>query len=382
MKYSYNGHEAEIFGATDAGCVRHNNEDTFIAAEVLDGEAVILAVIDGMGGYEGGEVAAGIAQSVIRANVESASAVDDPLRIIHNALVDANNQIIARKEVDFRVAQMGCVVTAALFSLKDRRVYMAHCGDTRLYQLSDGKLTKLSRDHSAVGALEESGELTELEAMNHPRRNVISRYVGETMQRPDSEGFVDLKVYDLPAGETQLLLCSDGLSDMLTSDEIAEILLQDSSAQSKVEALISEAKKAGGKDNVTVILAQISAKEEGDADVHESNIKNSSVIPGAAEDEPEERKQRKHRVAPWVKNVMPWTIFFTVLAYISYIGIDYYKTATAPEVTEPPVTDTTTVIVAVGNELDSVRVDTVSRIVMQARDSMRVDIPRISSKHK
>lgn len=247
---------AEIFGDTHRGCVRDNNEDSFIATFVWDDRHILCAAIDGIGGYEGGEVAAEIARSTITHYVETCESTKC-LDIIKQAVVEANNEIVRQKEFRPELAMMGCVVSAALIDLDRRCVNVAHVGDSRIYSFHGGELLKLSHDHSLVGYREEIGDLTEEEAMHHPQRNIIDRSLGDTMHMFDDHNFIDAAIFPIADGSTQYLFCSDGLSDMLTSAQIAETLYADSTPKSAVETLIAKANAAGGKDNVTVVIAKV-----------------------------------------------------------------------------------------------------------------------------
>lgn len=252
---------ATFFGATDTGRRRTNNEDTFIACELWGGSHLLLAAIDGIGGYEGGEVAAEIARDVIVKEV-SEHPGDDCLELLKHAVTKANNAIVEHKETDPTRARMGCVISSAIISLDERRLYMVHVGDSRLYQytVADG-LKKLSHDHSLVGYREEIGMLTEQQAMTHPQRNIIERSLGDTRHSAEEPNFLDAGIFPI-FGQTQFLLCSDGLSDMLYSAEIAAVLAKNSAAEDEVAELINQANDAGGKDNITVVIAKVDVPVE------------------------------------------------------------------------------------------------------------------------
>ena len=244
-----------FFGATDVGRKRANNEDTFIAQNIWDDEHVLLVAIDGMGGEDGGEIAAETAR---RAIVEYLSNVvdDSPLNLIKAAMAEANNAIVRDKEQQPRYQRMGCVATAGIFDLKGQTLSIAHVGDSRLYRFSHDTLTKLTHDHSLVGYQEEQGILTEEQAMNHPRRSVIERCLGAELHQPDDKHFIEAGIFPLTPGETYLF-CSDGLCDVLTSAEISTCLGQGQSAKTECKRLIDAANEAGGKDNITVVIAHI-----------------------------------------------------------------------------------------------------------------------------
>lgn len=244
----------EIYGETNVGMVRTGNEDTFIA-ETLPGGNLLCAAIDGLGGYEGGEVAAEIARQTIT-EFMAATSDGQPLERLKKAVTEANNAIVRRKDEDPMRARMGCVVSAGLISPDQTRLWMVHVGDSRLYLYRDGQLTKLSHDHSVVGYREEIGELTEEEAMAHPQRNMIERALGDEYHNPDDPHFLDAAVFPIE-GDSQFLFCSDGLSDMLTSAEIARELGSDCDLATKAANLIQAANNKGGKDNITVVIARL-----------------------------------------------------------------------------------------------------------------------------
>lgn len=244
----------ELYGETNVGMVRTGNEDTFIA-ETLPGSDLLCAAIDGLGGYEGGEVAAEIARQTI---IEFMTVASDgqPLERLKKAVTEANNAIVRRKDEDPMRARMGCVVSAGLISPDQARLWMVHVGDSRLYLYRNGQLTKLSHDHSIVGFREEIGEITEEEAMAHPQRNMIERALGDEYHNPDDPHFLDAAVFPIE-GDSQFLFCSDGLSDMLTSAEIARELGSDCDLATKAANLIQAANNKGGKDNITVVIARL-----------------------------------------------------------------------------------------------------------------------------
>ncbi len=252
---------ASFFGATDIGNVRKNNEDNYIACRIWDGSYLLLAAIDGIGGYEGGEVAAEIARDEITGIVSSHQG-EDCLELLKRAVTAANNSIVEHKKADASRSHMGCVLSSAIISLKERRLYMVHVGDSRLYQFTPQEgLKKLSHDHSLVGYREEMGLLTEEEAMTHPQRNIIERSLGEEFHEPDDRNFLDAGIFPI-FSSTQFLFCSDGLSDMLYSAEIAEVLSRKMTVENEASTLIDLAKEAGGKDNITVVIANIDIPQQ------------------------------------------------------------------------------------------------------------------------
>ena len=245
--------ELTFFGLSDMGRQRTNNEDAFVA-ERLDEKTVLVAAIDGVGGYEGGEVAAEIAQTEIPRYMHDFRN-GERLELLKQAVVYANNSIYNRRLVDTARPSMSCVLTAAVIDTHRKVIDMVHVGDTRLYQYHKGELVKLSHDHSLVGYREEMGDLTEEQAMHHPQRNVISRDVGSAKHEVEDRDFLEAAEFPLQPNSI-LLFCSDGLTDLITSKQIISILDQDLSLKGKVQALVDAANNAGGKDNVTVVLVE------------------------------------------------------------------------------------------------------------------------------
>jgi len=246
-------------GKTDPGRVRDNNEDAFIVQNVWDENHILGVAIDGVGGYDGGERAAEITQEAIVAYLEKYSN-GERIDLLKQAVVDANNQIVAECDTNRRFSNMGCVLTACLVESEKKRINMVHVGDTRLYQFRNNELIKLSHDHSLVGYREEIGNLTEEQAMNHPQRNLINRMMGERKHQADDSDFLETDIFPL-LPNVILLLCSDGLSDMLTSAEIKSVLRQDIPLEEKARKLIDFANDKGGKDNITVVLIECPGNE-------------------------------------------------------------------------------------------------------------------------
>lgn len=242
-----------FFGITDIGKQRDNNEDTFIAQKADDGNFIIACVIDGVGGYVGGEVAADIARDCILQQLSYIAGDIVPLLV--NTITIANQRIYDRKLEDKQLENMACVLTLAVIDIQNNLFYYAHVGDTRLYLLRDNSLIKISKDHSFVGFLEDSGRLSEEAAMDHPKRNEINKALGFNPQIAHDPDFVETGQSPFLPGDT-LLVCSDGLTDMVDKNLIKSILTGSGSIQDKGEKLIDAANSKGGKDNVTVVLVQ------------------------------------------------------------------------------------------------------------------------------
>lgn len=245
----------EFDGATDTGRVRTNNEDSYAVQYIDDESRVLCLVIDGIGGYEGGEVAAEITRQTVINYLEE-HREGSLVERLKAAMTAANNEIVTRASASPQLGSMGCVATAAIIDPEDSTLTIAHVGDTRLYRYADGQLVKLTHDHSIVGYREETGQLTELEAMRHPNRNLIERSLGERFHMADDQNFLEAAKYPVDSSCT-LLLCSDGLCDMITSAAMVEELQRDLPLNDIALRLIHKANDAGGRDNVTVALARI-----------------------------------------------------------------------------------------------------------------------------
>lgn len=251
-------------GDSHTGRVRTNNEDAFIVQNIWDDNHILAAAIDGVGGYEGGEVAADTARRCIVEYLENYPN-GERLELLKQAVIYANNTIFTERKRQPQYGNMSCVLTAVLVEIKERRINMAHIGDTRLYCYTYEGLTKLSHDHSLIGYREEIGELSEEDAMHHPQRNIISRDVGSTFLEQNGSNYVETATFPLSATST-FLLCSDGLCDMLTSAQITDVLRSQDSVNGRVAALIDAANNAGGKDNITVVLVDVDIEDDSKED--------------------------------------------------------------------------------------------------------------------
>ncbi|WP_337042289.1 PP2C family protein-serine/threonine phosphatase [Emticicia sp. 17c] len=243
-----------IVGNTDTGKNRKDNQDKFICKYIWANKNIaLLAAIDGVGGYYGGETAADIARASIETYMEKQNG--EPLKMLEEAVVQANNSIYRERQKDFKFSNMCCVLTTAIVDTEKQKLHIVHVGDSRLYRFRAGVLEKLTKDHSLVGIREDENMISEEEAMNHPRRNEILRDVGSQIHKVDDIDFLDSATTDfLP--QDIVLLCSDGLTDMLMQKQISEVLAEHSDLEIKVLKLIQLANEAGGKDNITIVLAK------------------------------------------------------------------------------------------------------------------------------
>lgn len=233
-------------GASDPGRVRKNNEDRIH----VDPQRGIFLVVDGVGGQAAGEKAAEVAVEMIRGRLERQTGTAEER--VREAIAVANNEILRLAKTNPQWEGMACVLTLAL--MDDGAAVVGHVGDSRLYKLRKGRIEKITHDHSPVGEREDARELSEAEAMRHPRRNEVYRDVGSEPHAPDDPHFIETARVSFEADST-LLLCSDGLSDMLPSAEIRRLMEQHAAdPDAAVAALIEAAKHAGGKDNVSAIV--------------------------------------------------------------------------------------------------------------------------------
>jgi serine/threonine protein phosphatase PrpC len=234
--------------ASDAGRQRSANEDRVYVDEARG----VFLVVDGMGGHAAGEKAAETALDVLRERVPSLETSLNLEHELREAISAANNAIHRLSESSPEYNGMACVLTMAV--IRDDQVTVGHVGDSRLYLAWNGELRKITSDHSPVGELEDAGEISEQEAMRHPRRNEVYRDVGSQIHNADDLEFVETKTF-LFRPDAALLLCSDGLSDLLTSAQISSIVEHyDGNPDAVAQHLIEAANQAGGKDNVSVVF--------------------------------------------------------------------------------------------------------------------------------
>jgi PPM family protein phosphatase len=239
---------AASHAGTDPGRKRRINEDSFVIAPPL------FAVADGMGGAQAGEVASGLAAGAL----EESRANGGGERRVTELIQEANRRVHERATTDAATAGMGTTITAALVE-PDGRVVFGHVGDSRAYLLRNDELEQLTNDHTLVAELVRRGELSPGEAQVHPQRSVITRALGTD---PDVD--VDTFAVDAQPGDV-FLICSDGLSSMVDSRDIEEILRKhraDLVGASK--ALIQAANRGGGEDNITAVLFAVEDGEPGD----------------------------------------------------------------------------------------------------------------------
>lgn len=236
----------QIFSKTDRGRVRTDNQDAYFAGKITD-DSVFAVVCDGMGGANAGNVASELAvrhisEYVIRSYRDGMD-MTDTVKTLKNAIVSANISLYDKAVNNAELAGMGTTAVAAF--VKDGTAVIAHVGDSRIY-LVNGEIKQLTRDHSVVQSLIESGKITPEDAKVHPRKNVITRALGA-----EEDVAVDSDCLNLSNGDT-LLLCSDGLTNFLDDKDILTVF-QNNDISAVAERLVEEANKNGGGDNITVV---------------------------------------------------------------------------------------------------------------------------------
>lgn len=246
------------FGKTDIGKIRKGNQDSFGIYEIAE-NAVLFAVCDGMGGAAGGEEASKLALAAFSDEVNAVlmprvtdgkldcTGVDVKL-LLENAAECANKAVFAKAQENPELSGMGTTLVALLSV--ETGAYWVNIGDSRMYRISGGSIEQLTHDHSYVQYLVDMGKMTPEEAKSSTNRNIIMRAVGT-----ENDTRADVESIDMSGDEdTYFLLCSDGLSGMVSDEEICNIVMSDCDVEAKVENLISAANLGGGKDNITVVL--------------------------------------------------------------------------------------------------------------------------------
>ncbi len=225
---------------THVGQIRKVNEDGFLAL------SPILAVADGMGGHQAGEVASSLALEVVAGWPFDFHNPEDSL---HQAIYQANAKILSLAKENADLAGMGTTLSMAL--VIEDWAYIAHIGDSRIYKYDGQDLCQLTRDHSVVAELVRSGALTEEEALVHPHRNVLTRALGAA-----PEAVCDGRKEHLRVGD-MLVLCTDGLYSLVTDEELRQVLMDEADPQKAAERLVALANARGGHDNITALVAVV-----------------------------------------------------------------------------------------------------------------------------
>ncbi len=288
---------AEHAELTDTGRQRRANEDAFFA------RAPLFVVADGMGGAQAGEVASATAIEVLAAGLGEGESVEQQLSAV---VQQANAQIHALSVADDERAGMGTTITAAYVG--ENNVTLVHVGDSRCYRWRDGILERLTDDHSLVEEMVRQGQLTPEQALEHPQRSIITRALGpESVVEPDAQT-INARDGDL------LLLCSDGLSTMITDDQIAAEMAREKPLNATARGLIAAANEAGGRDNITVVLLQLevlggaaaSDLEQTQVGLDIGQLPRAQATAGAAAAASVERRMPREPRAPAAKRRRRW----------------------------------------------------------------------------
>ena len=242
-----------IYSATDVGQKRKMNQEyVFASADPVGNLPNLFVVADGMGGHNAGDYASSHAVGIVVEEIRE-DADFNPVKVIRHAIESANTEIITQAQKDEKLRGMGTTMVAA--TIVGHYAYVANVGDSRLYVAGE-QIQQITKDHSLVQEMVRMGELNAEEARNHPDKNIITRALGA--ERTVDVDFFDLK---LEPGNV-VLMCSDGLSNMVEDDRIGEIISDtDRDLQERGQALISEANRNGGKDNIAIVLIEPFANE-------------------------------------------------------------------------------------------------------------------------
>jgi protein phosphatase len=235
----------ETFYLTDTGMVRDHNEDSVIILENDDG-AHLLAVADGMGGHRAGEVASSIAISSLSKRFTDSffkMGKAEAVEWIKDATNEINSKIFKHAEENPESKGMGTTLVLAIVT--DDYILFGNIGDSSGFVMKDNKIHKVTKDHTLVNLLLAAGELTEEEAKNHPKKNILMNALG--INDP-----IEIDIFDCNMEVTDILLCSDGLTTMVSEEQIEEVLLEDISLEDKVIKLIKKANNRGGNDNISI----------------------------------------------------------------------------------------------------------------------------------
>ena len=233
------------FYITDPGKVRERNEDSVLITSNDKGE-YLLVVADGMGGHKDGEVASSIAVSHIGKRFKEISSVgnkEDAINWIQSTVSEAN--VLIYKYVAEHPESEGMGTTVVISVLTPTFLLIGNIGDSSGYVYKNKKLHKITIDHTLVNLLVKSGELTEEEAKNHPRKNVLMKALGASTN-------VEMDIFNVELNVDGIFLCSDGLTNMLDNDQIAKVLNDKGTIEEKLEKLVFKANNRGGNDNISI----------------------------------------------------------------------------------------------------------------------------------
>ena len=311
-----------VAAVTDPGRTRRHNEDSYVI------EPPLFAIADGMGGAQAGEVASGLATAALKEGQADAAGEQR----IADLIQEANRRVYDRSSSDPNTSGMGTTITVAL--VEDDHVAFGHVGDSRAYLIRDASMEQLTEDHSLVNELLKTGKLSREEAETHPQRSVITRALGTD---PD----VDVDTFSVRAENGDLfLLCSDGLTDMVSEESILDVVERHrGDIEGALRALVKEANRGGGQDNITVVAFEIAngvLARDGDtreqalpAVDDEDTLSELDGVPTVdtavvsvdeiqAEDKAVRRRHRRRRILAWLAIVL-LVAAVAVLLYLRFV---------------------------------------------------------------
>ncbi len=311
-----------VAAVTDPGRTRRHNEDSYVI------EPPLFAIADGMGGAQAGEVASRLATAALKEGGADAGGE----RRIADLIQEANRRVYDRSSSDPNTSGMGTTITVAL--VEDDQVAFGHVGDSRAYLIRDERMEQLTEDHSLVNELLKTGKLSREEAESHPQRSVITRALGTD---PD----VDVDTFSVRAETGDLfLLCSDGLTDMVSEESILDVVERNrNDIDVALRALVKEANRGGGQDNITVVAFEIAGQalsRDGDTreqalpvpddeatltEVDAVPVVDTAVVPVEeiqAEDKAIRRRHRRRRILAWLA-ILLIVVTVGVLLYLRFV---------------------------------------------------------------
>jgi PPM family protein phosphatase len=311
-----------VGAVTDPGRTRRHNEDSYVV------DPPLFAIADGMGGAQAGEVASRLATAALK---ESGADGGGEQRI-SDLIQEANRRVYDRSSSDPNTSGMGTTITVAL--VEDDQVAFGHVGDSRAYLIRDARMEQLTEDHSLVNELLKTGKLSREEAETHPQRSVITRALGTD---PD----VDVDTFSVRAETGDLfLLCSDGLTDMVSEDSILDVVERNrKNIDGALRALVKEANRGGGQDNITVVAFEIAdgaLTQDGDTREHalpssedEDTLTEADAVPVVdtavvsvdeiqAENKAIRRRHRRRRLLAWLALLL-LVAAIAVLLYLRFV---------------------------------------------------------------
>lgn len=235
------------YGNTDIGVSRQMNQDYYcVSTKPIGNLPNVFIVADGMGGHKAGDVASKEAVSIIIKNIETSES-KDPVTIMEKAIESANTGLIEKANSTPEFEGMG--TTLVMATVCNNIVYIANIGDSRLYVIGD-EIRQITRDHSFVEAMVSLGKLDKQSAKNHARKNVLTRALG--VEKNTMADFFEIKCDD----KSKILMCSDGLTNMVDDEEIRRIVMEEQTPKDAVDRLIEKANQNGGMDNITSVLIE------------------------------------------------------------------------------------------------------------------------------